>query len=110
MFGVFFSHTPKKKWYESKLVNKYVYIKKKNQKLWLFILFQAICESIKPNIDQRNVDVYLYEHIELDLTSIQNILGKNKDDVLLLMHHLLAEIMNKHTMAVIGQYLVEVGN
>ncbi|CAG2252469.1 RNF213 [Mytilus edulis] len=46
---------------------------------------------------------YILEHIDLDMTSIQNILGKNKDDILLLIHHLLAKIMEEHTMAVIGE-------
>ena len=63
----------------------------------------AVCQSIKPNIEQDDVDTYLLEHIDLDLTSIQNVLGKNKDDVLILIHFLLAQIMNGHTMAVIGE-------
>ena len=61
---------------------------------------------MKRNIEQDDVDTYLLEHIDLDLTSIQNILGKNKDDVLILIHFLLAQIMNGHTMAVIGKTML----
>ena len=67
---------------------------------------QAVCQSIKPNIEQGAVGAYLLEHIDLDLTSIQKVLGKNKDDVLILIHFLLAQIMNRHTMAVIGKHQI----
>ena len=67
---------------------------------------QAVCQSIKPNIEQGAVGAYLLEHIDLDLTSIQNVLGKNKDDVLILIHFLLAQIMNRHSMAVIGKHQI----
>ena len=63
----------------------------------------AVCQSIKSNIEQGDVGAYLLEHIDLDLTSIQKVLGKNKDDVLILIHVLLTQIMNRHTMAVIGE-------
>ncbi|XP_052062754.1 E3 ubiquitin-protein ligase rnf213-alpha-like isoform X2 [Mytilus californianus] len=64
---------------------------------------QAVGLSIKPNIEETEVGRYILEHIDLDMTSIQNILGKNKDDILLLIHHLLARMMEEHTMAVIGE-------
>ncbi|XP_063441660.1 E3 ubiquitin-protein ligase rnf213-alpha-like [Mytilus trossulus] len=64
---------------------------------------QVVGQSIKPNIEEAEVGRYILEHIDLDMTSIQNILGKNKDDILLLVHHLLARIMEEHTMAVRGE-------
>ncbi|XP_052062680.1 E3 ubiquitin-protein ligase rnf213-alpha-like isoform X2 [Mytilus californianus] len=64
---------------------------------------QAVGQSIKPNIEETEVGRYILEHIDLDMTSIQNILGKNKDDILLLIHHLLARMMEEHTMAVIEE-------
>ncbi|VDI24291.1 Hypothetical predicted protein, partial [Mytilus galloprovincialis] len=64
---------------------------------------QAAGQSIKPNIEETEIGRYILEHIDLDMTSIQNILGKNKDDILLLIHHLLAKMMEEHTMAVIGE-------
>ncbi|XP_063404431.1 E3 ubiquitin-protein ligase rnf213-alpha-like [Mytilus trossulus] len=64
---------------------------------------QAVCQSIKPNIEQADVGRYLIEHIDLDLTSVQNVLGKNKDEILVLIHYLLARIMNEHTIAIIGE-------
>jgi hypothetical protein len=67
---------------------------------------QAVCQSIKSNIEQGDVGAYLLEHIDLDLTSIQKVLGKNKDDVLILIHVLLTQIMNRHTMAVIGKHQI----
>ncbi|CAG2212879.1 RNF213 [Mytilus edulis] len=64
---------------------------------------QAVCQSIKPNIEQADVGRYLIEHIDLDLTSVQNVLGKNKDEILVLLHYLLGRIMNEHTIAIIGE-------
>ncbi|XP_071137099.1 E3 ubiquitin-protein ligase rnf213-alpha-like [Mytilus edulis] len=64
---------------------------------------QAACQTIKPTIQQGDVPMFILEHIDLDLTSIQNILGKNRDEILALIHFLLAQIMNSHTLAVIGE-------
>lgn len=61
-----------------------------------------MCQTVRPNVQPAEVAQYLIEHMDLDLTSIQNILGKNRDDTLLLIHHLLTQIMSSHTMAVIG--------
>ncbi|VDI19307.1 Hypothetical predicted protein [Mytilus galloprovincialis] len=64
---------------------------------------QAACQTIKPTIQQGDVPMFILEHIDLDLTSIQNILGKNRDEILALIHFLLAQIMNSHTLAIIGE-------
>ena len=65
--------------------------------------FQAVCQTIKTTIQPQEVSDFLIEHIDFDLTSIQNILGKNRDDTLVLIHHLLAHMMNSHTTGVIGE-------
>ncbi|XP_052062678.1 E3 ubiquitin-protein ligase rnf213-alpha-like isoform X2 [Mytilus californianus] len=67
------------------------------------INLQAVCQSIKPNIEETEVCCYILEHIDLDLTSLQNILGKNRDDVMVLMHYLLVQIMVSHTAAVVAE-------
>jgi len=61
-----------------------------------------LCASIKPDIEVEEVPVYLIEHIELDLNMIQTALGKNKDDVLVLIHYILSQMMHIQTIAVIG--------
>jgi hypothetical protein len=61
-----------------------------------------LCASIKPDIEVEEVPTYLIEHIELDLNMIQTALGKNKDDVLVLIHYILSQMMDLQTMAVIG--------
>ncbi|CAG2212296.1 RNF213 [Mytilus edulis] len=56
---------------------------------------QAICQSIKPKIMTGDVLKFVIEHINFDLTSVQNILGINRDDAVLFMHHLLVHVMNR---------------
>ncbi|XP_076109129.1 E3 ubiquitin-protein ligase rnf213-alpha-like [Mytilus galloprovincialis] len=64
---------------------------------------QAICRSIKPDIEENDVPKYLLSHIQKDLRSISTVLGKSVENVLLLIHYLLAEIMNSRTQARIGE-------
>ncbi|XP_071137105.1 E3 ubiquitin-protein ligase rnf213-alpha-like [Mytilus edulis] len=64
---------------------------------------QAICRSIKPDIEEDDVHSYLLSHIQKDLRSISTILGRSVENVLVLSHFLLAEIMNSHTQARIGE-------
>ncbi|VDI70333.1 Hypothetical predicted protein [Mytilus galloprovincialis] len=64
---------------------------------------EAVCQFIKPNIDASVVCGYIMEHIKLDLQSIQRVLGKSNDEVYLLIHYILADIVNKHNMNVIGE-------
>lgn len=62
-------------------------------------------QCIKPRIEAGVVWKYLLAHIKLDLKSIQRVLGKSNDEVYLLMHYIMADIVNKHTMNVIGKTL-----
>ncbi|VDI64880.1 Hypothetical predicted protein, partial [Mytilus galloprovincialis] len=64
---------------------------------------QAICRSIKPDIEENDVPKYLLSHIQKDLRSISTVLGKSVENILLLIHYLLAEIMNSRTQARIGE-------
>ncbi|CAG2255753.1 RNF213 [Mytilus edulis] len=66
---------------------------------------QAVLESIRVNpvVELPEVTDFLLEHIDFDIECLHRILGKSRDDVILLIHHLLATIMEKHTMSVIGE-------
>ncbi|VDI18579.1 Hypothetical predicted protein, partial [Mytilus galloprovincialis] len=64
---------------------------------------QAVCSTIKPEIEQGEVHTYILEHMQKDLKSIATVLGKSKEDVLILIHYLLSEIMNYQTAARIGE-------
>ncbi|CAC5380698.1 RNF213 [Mytilus coruscus] len=64
---------------------------------------QAICRSIKPDIEENDVPSYLLSHVQKDLRSISTVLGKSVENVLVLIHFLLAEIMNSCTQARIGE-------
>lgn len=66
------------------------------------IILQAVCSTIKPEIEQGEVHTYILEHMQKDLKSIATVLGKSKEDVLILIHYLLSEIMNFQTAARIG--------
>lgn len=70
-------------------------IHSKVYKVFLLIIIQAICQSIKPKIMTGDVLKFVIEHINFDLTSVQNILGINRDDAVLFMHHLLVHVMNR---------------
>ncbi|CAC5422253.1 RNF213 [Mytilus coruscus] len=64
---------------------------------------QAVCRSIKPDIEGEDVPAYITAHMLEDLRSISNVLGKSKEDVVLLIHFLLSEIMNNQTAARVGE-------
>ncbi|CAG2241349.1 RNF213 [Mytilus edulis] len=64
--------------------------------------------SIKPNIEEDEVPVYITEHMQEELRSISNVLGKSKEDVVLLIHYLLSEIMNKQTAARVGKWILPI--
>ncbi|XP_052086034.1 E3 ubiquitin-protein ligase RNF213-like [Mytilus californianus] len=66
---------------------------------------QAVLESIRvnPGVELSEVPDFLLEHIDFDIECLHRILGKSRDDVFLLIHHLLATIMEKHNMSVIGE-------
>jgi hypothetical protein len=68
-----------------------------------------LCASIKPDIEVEEVPTYLIEHIELDLNMIQTALGKNKDDVLVLIHYILSQMMDLQTLAVIIKVVTFIG-
>ncbi|XP_076113432.1 E3 ubiquitin-protein ligase rnf213-alpha-like [Mytilus galloprovincialis] len=55
---------------------------------------QEVCQTIKPPIDPGDVYDYLLLHLNLDLTSVQAILGINRDDAVLFLHFLLVKIMD----------------
>lgn len=68
---------------------------------------QAVQQIIQtePDIQETEVFQFLLEHISLDIESLHQILGKGKDDIFLMMHFILNEIVMKHTSAVIGEHL-----
>ncbi|KAK3096790.1 hypothetical protein FSP39_003301 [Pinctada imbricata] len=57
---------------------------------------QAILEMIKPDIDPPSVYNFLWSHIEVDITTLRNLLGKSTDDVILLLHHICQQILENH--------------
>ncbi|CAC5363743.1 RNF213 [Mytilus coruscus] len=54
----------------------------------------AISETIHPSINKEQVPEFLVQHIENDISLISKTLGKNEDDVLLMIHCLFGEICN----------------
>lgn len=71
------------------------------------IYLQSVQKIIKtePDIQEMEVFQFLLEHINLDIESLHQILGKGKDDIFLMMHFILNDIVMKHTSAVIGEHL-----
>ncbi|XP_071122875.1 E3 ubiquitin-protein ligase RNF213-like [Mytilus edulis] len=65
----------------------------------------AVLESIEvnPKVELPELPDFLLDHIDFDIECLRRILGKSRDDVFLLVHCLLATIMEKHTMSVIGE-------
>ena len=56
-----------------------------------------MCRSIKPDIEDTDVPTYIMDHIQKDLQSISRVLGKSKEDILILIHQLLNDIMDSQT-------------
>ena len=52
-----------------------------------------MCDLIQPAIKIDQVNVFLWGHINADLSIICRALGKSKDDVLLLLHSILHHII-----------------
>lgn len=70
-----------------------------------YYFWKAICRCIKPDISETKVPSYLLGHIQSDLRSISTVIGRSEENVLVLIHFLLAEIMNNHTQTGIGKIL-----
>ncbi|CAC5383752.1 RNF213 [Mytilus coruscus] len=67
------------------------------------INLQAVTRTIKnPEIQEDEVASFLLQHISADLETMQNVLGKNKDDVFLLVHQFLFVLTELHTANVIA--------
>ncbi|XP_071151436.1 E3 ubiquitin-protein ligase rnf213-alpha-like [Mytilus edulis] len=68
---------------------------------------EEVLKSIKvnPEIQLPEVSDFLLEHIGFDLECLHRILGKSHDDIFLLIHCIIARIMEKHTMSVIGEVI-----
>ncbi|XP_052087598.1 E3 ubiquitin-protein ligase rnf213-alpha-like isoform X5 [Mytilus californianus] len=66
---------------------------------------QAVQQIIKtePDIQETEVFQFLLEHINLDIESLHQILGKGKDDIFLMIHFILNDIVMMHTSAAIGE-------
>ncbi|CAC5407686.1 RNF213 [Mytilus coruscus] len=66
---------------------------------------EEVLQSIRvnPGILLPEVSEFLIEHIGFDLECLHKILGKSHDDIFLLIHRIIARIMEKHTMSVIGE-------
>lgn len=58
--------------------------------------------TIKPEIKQVEIHDYILEHMLKDLASIATVLEKKNEDVLILIHYLLSDIINNHTAAKMG--------
>lgn len=73
----------------------------------LFFSIQAVTQTIKkPEIQEDEVASFLFKHISADLETMQNVLGKNKDDVFLLVHQFLFALTELHTANVIGIFMI----
>lgn len=59
----------------------------------------------EPQIEESDLPSFILQHIELDIESLHQILGRGKDDIFMLIHHLLSEIMKYHSFNVIGNAL-----
>jgi hypothetical protein len=51
---------------------------------------------IQPKICKDDVSTYLWNHIKVDIENLENGTGKSMDDVLLLLHVLINNIMEIH--------------
>ncbi|XP_052808680.1 E3 ubiquitin-protein ligase rnf213-alpha-like isoform X1 [Mya arenaria] len=51
---------------------------------------------VRPDIEEGNIQHFLWEHIETDIGYLHRALGRSVDDVLLLMHCVIQNIMVKH--------------
>lgn len=59
--------------------------------------------KVTPELQLPEVSDFLLEHIGFDLECLHRILGKSHDDIFLLIHRIIASIMEKHSMSVIGK-------
>ncbi|CAC5361652.1 RNF213 [Mytilus coruscus] len=68
---------------------------------------EEVLQSIRVNPEMQLPEVsdFLLEHIGFDLECLHRILGKSHDDIFLLIHRIIARIMEKHTMSVIGEVI-----
>ncbi|XP_052808691.1 E3 ubiquitin-protein ligase rnf213-alpha-like isoform X2 [Mya arenaria] len=57
---------------------------------------QQMVPMVRPNIEEGNIREFFLEHIENNIVDLQRGLGRSVDDVLLLMHCVIQNIMVKH--------------
>lgn len=62
---------------------------KRYLKLCLDFFLQDVCSLISPTIPEDMLEKYLHHHIRTDLRDIGKAVGRNEDDVILLIHLLL---------------------
>ncbi|XP_033741837.1 E3 ubiquitin-protein ligase rnf213-alpha-like [Pecten maximus] len=60
---------------------------------------QVICSMIQPNIGDHMLVEFLFNHIKLDIASLQRLTGRSVDDVLLLMHRVLFSLIETYKNA-----------
>ena len=64
-------------------------VKKGNAFISCIIYFQAISTLITPRIDKDKIEDFLWKHIGNDIDTLQKLLERNRDEVLLWLHALM---------------------
>ncbi|WAR07295.1 R213A-like protein, partial [Mya arenaria] len=59
---------------------------------------EQIVPIVHPDIEKDNIRQFFWEHIGINIGDIQRYLGRSVDDVLLLMHNVIQNIMVKHAI------------
>ena len=60
------------------------------------IFSQAVAGLMKPMVEAHNIPQFLWDHIEADLDNLRRILGCSIDDVFILIHSIINNMMITH--------------
>ena len=76
--------------------------------IWLngYCLLQAVVAVIKPDVEAQQIPDFLWGHVNADLNTLQRVLGCSIDDVFILVHSIINNIMITHNQGKVFLYSV----
>lgn len=78
--------------------------------IWLnaYCLLQAVVPVIKPDVEAQQIPDFLWGHVNADLNNLQRVLGCSIDDIFILMHSIINNIMITHNQGKVFPYSISI--
>ena len=80
-------------------ISAFLRIKHSNTQLRFILHSKVVSQLMHPAVPAGNICRFLWEHLVNDVRNVSTSLERNEDEVLLLIHLVLSEVMSRSTMS-----------